>query len=119
MHKELVKKALENVDFLLVQDVAETESLAFASLALPMTAPSEEEGSWTSAERRVQRMAAVLKPYGEAKPVWRACAGLLLRAKPGKPYFGAEEVFAEIASSVPGFSGLKIGSIGGEGTLLA
>lgn len=95
-------RALENVDFLVVQTSRpDLEALHFASLILPMQGPAEQDGTYTNAEGTVQRMSQALKPVGDAKQSWRIFGEVLMRAKGGKPYFSAKEVFAEIRTQYP------------------
>ena len=116
--RALVDKALENVEFLIVQDVFETKALGYASVVLPMSAPSESEGTYTNLERRVQLMRQVLPIHGEAKPAWRVFVELALRLKPETPLFNSAEVLARIARDVPAFAGITYDSIGVEGQIL-
>lgn len=113
-----VREALENVDYLVVQGSVENEATGYASLVLPSAAPAEQDGTYTNIEGRVQRFRQVLPTPGNAKAHWRIFAELLLRARPGKPYFGAAEVLEEIAQKVPGYAGV-LSDLEGDGTLVA
>jgi len=117
--RKLVEAALENVEFLVVQDLFESQSQEYASVVLPATAPSETEGSYTNLERRVQRSQQVLPIMGEAKPVWRSIVELSLRLKPEAPLFNASEVMDRIARDVPAFAGVSYETMGEEGQFLA
>ncbi len=112
-----VVAALENVDFLVVQDVQQTEAFHYASVVLPMTAPGEQDGSYTNLEGRVQLLKQVLPAVGSAKPAWKAVTELSVRLKPGAPYFHAVDVAKEIAANVPAFAGATHDNLGGEGFL--
>jgi formate dehydrogenase alpha subunit len=63
---DAVRKALENLEFLAVQDILETETTALAHLILPGAAATEKSGSFTSMEGRVQTFTRVVDPPGEA-----------------------------------------------------
>lgn len=115
---DLVRRALETVPFLVVQHYEETEATAYASIALPATAPAEQDGTYTSAERRVQRIAPILPAKGDAKPVWRALEQLSLRANPRTPLFNAREVMDEIATAAPEFAAARYAELDGEGVVL-
>lgn len=95
--RKLVENALEKVPFLLVQDIAETETTAYASVVLPMTAPAEEEGTWTNCEGQVQRIDQVIRPKGTAKPAWRIFNEFMLRKGAARPYFNIDEIGDEIS----------------------
>lgn len=110
--------AIEEVSFLVVQSTHHSEITKYASVVLPMTAPAEEEGTYTNCERRVQRMKPVFAGKGEAKPGWKIFTELMVRSNPSKPYFNASEIFNEISTNVPAFSGLSYSQLDGEGALL-
>ena len=116
--RDLVRRALENVEFLVVQDLIETEATPYASVVLPMASPQETDGSYTNVERRVQRFLKVLNPKGDAKPSWRIFNEVGLRLKGGQPLFAPRDVLARIARDVPAFAGVEWGTILGEGFVL-
>ncbi|AIE84441.1 NADH-quinone oxidoreductase subunit NuoG [Fimbriimonas ginsengisoli] len=116
--RDLVRRALENVDFLVFQHHTESEALHYASVVLPMTAPTEAEGSFTNLERRVQRFAQVLPWKGDAKPAWRVYTELAIRLRPYAPPFNPGEILARIAAEIPEFVGASYDSLKGEGFLL-
>ena len=101
--RALVEAALESVEFLVVQDWRETEASAYASVVLPMTAPTEMDGTYTNCEQRVQRMDAVLPAPGSAKPAWRVFSEVSIRSKPQTPFFNIEEVGKAIRQEIPTF----------------
>ncbi len=117
--KELVEKALESVDFLVVQHWKETEAMNFASVVLPMTTPTEAEGTYTNMERRVQKMGAVLPVRGTSKPAWKAFSEVSMRISPSAPTFNSGEVLKQIQSRIPAYAGLQIELLAGEGSLLS
>lgn len=61
------KKAFENLDFLVVQDIFLTETAELADVILPAASFAEKEGTFTSTERRVQRVRKSVNPPGQAK----------------------------------------------------
>ncbi len=63
---DVVRKALENLEFLAVQDILETETTALSHLILPGAAATEKSGSFTSMDGRVQTFTRVVDPPGEA-----------------------------------------------------
>lgn len=92
--REEVIKALENVDFLAVQDSRRSETFYYASVALPMTLPAEQDGSYTNCEGTTQFMKAIIPPVGEAKPAWRVFEELSIRLNPRMPFSQASEILA-------------------------
>jgi NADH-quinone oxidoreductase subunit G len=116
--RELVVNALESVRFLVVQAHSETEALHYASVVLPMTAPTETDGTYTNLEGRVQRMQQVLPARGEAKPVWRALTELSLRMAPRTPMFNPREIMGQISSEVTEFKDVDYDDLGSTGQLV-
>ncbi|MCK5596437.1 MAG: molybdopterin-dependent oxidoreductase, partial [Candidatus Eisenbacteria sp.] len=55
-----IREALKKLDFLVVADTVPTETTALADCILPLSAPGESQGSFTSSERRVQTVAGPL-----------------------------------------------------------
>jgi predicted molibdopterin-dependent oxidoreductase YjgC len=92
--REEVIKALENVDFLAVQDSRRSETFYYASVALPMTLPAEQDGSYTNCEGTTQFVKAIIPPVGEAKPAWRVFEELSIRLNPRMPFSQASEILA-------------------------
>ncbi|MCX7800708.1 MAG: NADH-quinone oxidoreductase subunit NuoG [Fimbriimonadales bacterium] len=116
--RSLVQRALENVEYLVVQTALETEAAAYASVVLPITAPGESDGSFTNVERRVQAFEKAVDPPAEAKPAWRVFSELMVRAEPRTPHFSAREILAEIAREVPAFQGVEWSAARDGGVLL-
>ncbi len=63
-----VKKSLENLDFLVVQDLFVTETAQYADVILPASSYAEKDGTFTNTERRVQKIRKAIEPIGESKP---------------------------------------------------
>ncbi len=93
----IVESALENVEFLVVQGISESECLAYASVVLPMAAPAEESGSWTNCVGTIQEIDQVVPALGEARSAWRVYNELLLRMGKGTPRYQVSEVTSLMA----------------------
>jgi ferredoxin-nitrate reductase len=64
-----IRKIMEKLDFLIVQDVYEdVETNKYSHVYLPAAVWAEKEGCHTNTERRVNLIRNVLKPYGDSKP---------------------------------------------------
>lgn len=64
-----IRKALEKLDFLVVQDVYEdVETNQYSHVYLPASVWAEKEGCHTNTERRVNLTVNVLPPYANSKP---------------------------------------------------
>ncbi len=110
-----VKKELQNLDLLIVQDIFLTETAQIADVVLPVTGFAEKDGTFTNTERRVQRVRKALEPPGEAKTDWEVICGLA--GKMGYPmqYSSAQQIFEEITSVTPSYAGITYRRIEKEG----
>lgn len=64
-----IRKALENLDFLVVQDVYEdVETNQYSHVYFPASVWAEKEGCHTNTERRVNLTRNVLPPFANSKP---------------------------------------------------
>jgi len=104
--REKIHDALRQVDFLVVQDMSLTQSAELADVVLPSTAFTEQEGTLTNIERRVQKLRAALATPGGALPDWRILADLLARMDGRTSYQDAQSVYQEIMTVVPFYEGL-------------
>ncbi|ACX51328.1 formate dehydrogenase, alpha subunit [Ammonifex degensii KC4] len=103
----LVKKALENLEFLVVQDIFLTETARFAHVVLPAASFAEKDGTFTNTERRIQRVRRAINPVGEAKPDWEIVT--LLAREMGHPwnYSSPAAIMEEIAQLTPIYGGVS------------
>jgi NADH-quinone oxidoreductase subunit G len=65
-----IAAALEQLEFLVVQDLFLTETAQLADVVLPAASFAEREGTFTNAERRVQHFLQARRPEGDAPPDW-------------------------------------------------
>jgi formate dehydrogenase alpha subunit len=114
-----VRQALEQTEFLVVQDLFITETCRFADVIFPAASFAEKEGTFTSTERRVQRVRKALDPPGEARDdgwiVGQLARRMIPRgaAKPsrdaphaGWDYRSAADVMAEVNALSPSYAGV-------------
>jgi len=119
------EKAIEQLDFLVVQDLFMHETAERAHVFLPAAAFVEKEGTFTNSERRVQRVRAAVPPPGEARPDWWITQELAKRVARrvgvdvGRQfdYPGAAEIFDEMARLTPFLAGLSHARLDREGGL--
>jgi formate dehydrogenase (coenzyme F420) alpha subunit len=62
-----VKRSLDKLDFLVIQDIFWTESCQYADVVLPGACFAEKNGTFTSGERRINRVRKAVDAPGEAK----------------------------------------------------
>lgn len=102
-----VKKALENLDFLVVQDLFMSETAKFADVILPAACYAEKDGTFTNTERRVQRVRKAVEAPGECKADWEIIIEIAKRlGGKGFDYKDPEEVFEEIRLTTPSYRGI-------------
>jgi formate dehydrogenase major subunit len=101
-----VRRALEKLDFLVVQDIFLTETAHLAHVVLPAACFAEKDGLFTSTERRVQRVRKALDPPGEAREDWRIVTEVARRLGKDWNYRSAEEIQDEIRQLVPAYRGI-------------
>jgi formate dehydrogenase alpha subunit len=100
------RKAIEKVDFLVVQDIFLTETAEYAEVVLPSACFAEKDGTFTNTERRVQRVRKAVVAPGEARSDWEIlCA---LASKMGYPitYGSAAQIMDEVAALTPIYGGI-------------
>ncbi len=103
-----VKHALEQLEFLVVQDLFLTETAQFADVVLPGASFAEKDGTFTSTERRVQRVRKVVEPIGQSKPDWEIFCLLAKRmGSKGFEFGGPSDIFEEIRKIAPAFAGIN------------
>jgi formate dehydrogenase alpha subunit len=102
-----VKKALEKLEFLVVQDILNTETAKMADVVLPGAAISEKQGSTTNLEGRIQTFQPVVLPPGKARPDWEILDLLAAKLGGGQPYGSLENIRGEIRKLVPMYASLN------------
>ena len=65
-----VADALSKLDFFVMQEMFFSETCRFADVILPASPSLEKEGTFTSTERRIQRLYQVLEPLDGSRPDW-------------------------------------------------
>ena len=113
-----VEKALNELDFVVVQDIFFNESCRFADVVLPAACFAEKEGVFTNSDRRVQLVRRAVDPPGEARADWQIILDVMKRIGLEQPdYSSPAEVYSELASLAPKFAGISHARIAGEGGL--
>lgn len=113
-----VKKALEHLEFFVVEDIFLTETAQLAHVVLPAASFAEKEGTFTNTERRVQRVRKALEPVGQSKPDWEIVSEIARKmGGKGFDYASAQEIFEEIARLTPSYAGITYARLEKEGGL--
>jgi formate dehydrogenase major subunit len=101
-----VESALSKLDFFVVQDVFFSKTCQFANVIFPASPSLEKEGTFTSTERRIQRLYQVFEPLEESRPDWRIIQDLANHLGAKWNYQHPSEIYQEIASLTPLFAGV-------------
>lgn len=104
-----VIEAMENLDFLVVQDIFMSETARYADVVFPAAGWGEQEGTFTNGERRVQRVRKAVEAPGEAKYDWEIMKEIAVRmgAEPEQfTYNNAQEIFDEMRMITPQYRGM-------------
>ena len=101
-----VQSALSKLEFFVAQDVFFSKTCQFANVIFPASPSLEKEGTFTSTERRIQRLYQVFEPLEGSRPDWRIIQGLANRLGAKWNYQHPSEIYQEIASLTPLFAGV-------------
>jgi formate dehydrogenase major subunit len=110
-----VVHALESLDFLVCQDIFETETTKYADVVLPAASFLEKTGTFTNAERRIQLVRPAIDPPGEARTDFAILTAVSAALGNEMPYTSPEDVMAEIAALTPNFAGVTYERLGRRG----
>lgn len=99
----MTRKALESLEFLVVQDLFLSETARLASVVLPAAGFAEKEGTFTNFEGRVQPLNRAFESPGQALPDWEIILKLAEKMGQAMPYASPAEVMAEIKEMVPAY----------------
>ncbi|UJW29197.1 formate dehydrogenase subunit alpha [Saccharothrix sp. AJ9571] len=111
-----VTAALEALDLLVVQDLFLNETAKFAHVFLPGTSFLEKDGTFTNAERRINRVRPVMAPK-TGKQEWEIVCEIAEAMDYPMSYARTSEIMDEIAAVTPTFAGVsfekldKLGSV--------
>ena len=116
-----VRKALDQIEFMVSQDIFLNETAQLAHVVLPGVSFAEKEGTYTNTERRVQRVRTALPIRGDARRDLEIICDLGQRLSQTTAeistgavhpitnwnYAGASAVWNEIASLTPSMAGIS------------
>jgi len=101
-----VTQALASMDLVIVQDLFLNETAKFAHVVLPGTAFLEKDGTFTNAERRINRVRPVMASKTGLSE-WEVTCRLSTALGYPMHYEYASDIMDEIASLTPTFSGVS------------
>ena len=103
------KEAIANLEMLIVQELFMTDTAAEADVVLPAAGWGEQEGTFTSGERRVQWLRKAQEPPEGTMLDWKIMEEIAVRM--GRPrelfhYENAAEIWEEIRELAPSYYGI-------------
>ena len=102
-----VEKALENLDFLVVQEIFLSPTAQMADVVFPGASFAEKDGTFTNSERRVQLIRKAIEPVAEARPDWQIVCEIATRMGYPFKYRNTACVMDEIAELAPIYGGIS------------
>ncbi len=111
-----MRRRLESLDFMVVQDIFLTATAEIADVVLPAAGWGESEGTYTSSERRVQRVRKAIDPPGDARDDMEILASVARTMGHDFPTPTAKQAWDEMRSLSPlhgGMSYERLESMGG------
>jgi predicted molibdopterin-dependent oxidoreductase YjgC len=108
---ERLKNGLQQLEFLVVQDLFMTHIGSYAQVILPGVSFAEKDGTFTNMERRVQRVRKAISPVGESLPDWKILCDLSAKMDYPMGYQSPAEIMEEIASLTPIYAGVSYSNL--------
>lgn len=106
-----VRKALKNLEFLVVQDIFLTETAQLADVVLPACSFAEKDGTFTNTERRITKIRQAIKPLHNSKEDWQIICELSTKAGYNMHYNNTEDIIKEITELTPIYKGITYAKI--------
>lgn len=108
-------KALESLEFLVVQDIFMTDTAELADVVLPAACSFEKDGTFTNTERKVQRVRKAVEPPGEARDDLSIIMEVSKRLGYEMHHSSPEKVLKEYGSLWPAMAGITYGRLDEKG----
>ena len=105
-------KAMERVDFMVVQDMFITETAEYADVILPAAAFAEKDGHFTNTERRVQRINKIIEPPKGVITDWEIIQLIANAMGSDWNYRSAKDICDEINVLTPQYGGITWERVG-------
>ena len=109
------EKSIDNLKFLVVQDIFLTETAKKADVILPSCCYAENDGTFSNTDRRVQMVRKAVDQPGEAREDWKITCGIATRMGYEMNYENSEAIMKEIAQVTPSYAGITYDRIQHEG----
>ncbi len=113
-----IRKAMEQLDILIVQELFMSATAEMADVVLPASSYFEKNGTFTNGERRVQRVNKVVEPIGNTKSDGQMIIDMMQRLGYDQPTgnkYDAAIILEEIADIIPFMKGITWKRLGENG----
>jgi formate dehydrogenase major subunit len=111
-----VEAALRAMELVVVHDLFLNETARFAHVFLPGASFLEKDGTFTNAERRINRVRPVM-PSRVGKDEWQAVCEIATAMGYPMSYAAPSEIMDEIAATTPTFAGVSFARLDAEGSM--
>ena len=111
-----VMHALESLELLIVQDLFINETAKLAHVFLPGTSFLEKDGTFTNAERRINRVRPAMRPKN-GKQEWEVVCELATALGVPMHYESGAAIMDEIAMLTPTFAGVSFAMLDEVGSV--
>jgi NADH-quinone oxidoreductase subunit G len=115
---DLTADELKKLAALIVMDFLPNETTRHASILLPSSAFSEKRGSMINVKERLQRLNRATQPPGTARDDWEIIRDLIQQLTGSNGIYLIEDVFKQIADSIPNMNALTLSRITDQGVQL-
>jgi formate dehydrogenase alpha subunit len=105
------RRVMQEVEFLVVQDIFLTETAEYADVVLPSACFAEKDGTFTNTERRVQRVRKAVTAPGQARNDWEIICEVASKMGYPMTYGSTSQIMDEIASVTPIYGGISFDRI--------
>jgi formate dehydrogenase major subunit len=112
-----VGAAFEKLEFFVVQEIFFSDTCRYADVVLPGAPSLEKEGTFTSTERRIQRLYEVFPPLLGCRPDWQILQDIANALGANWNYQHPSDVMDEIASVAPIMAGVNYARLDGYKSL--
>jgi len=115
-----IRANLEACDFVILQELFESETAPYADVLLPGASFAEKTGTFTNTERRVQMVRQAIAPVGDSLPDWQIISSLAKRIIALSPnlrslntpfsgwdYEDTSAIMDEISALTPQYAGIS------------
>jgi len=106
---------LKRLPSFVVINILRSSCTAHATAVLPAATYAEKRGSMINGRGRLQRLNCAVRPPGQARQDWEILRDLLQELTGHNGLGSVEDVFRQMAESIPQFAGLSLSRIGDLG----